>query len=143
MFWENFVRLCNEAGKPPSRVAAELGLAKPATVRWKKGAIPRDSTLCRMADYFGVSVESLTADDVPSASSSAPSVPSASSSVSLPAPSTPSVSLSAPSMPSALDESQLLTYYRNFSREGKGRLLDFAESMERSGKYAVGANHFA
>ena len=110
MFWENFVRLCNEAGKPPSRVAAELGLAKPATVRWKKGAIPRDSTLCRIADYFGVSVESLTADGLPSV--------------------TPTVK-------------SVLAYYRNFSREGKGRLLDFAESMERSGKYAVGANRFA
>ena len=119
MFWENFVRLCNEAGKPPSRVAAELGLAKPATVRWKKGAIPRDSTLCRIADYFGVSVESLTADGAPSV--------------------TPTVKSATPET----DESQLLTYYRNFSREGKGRLLDFAVSMERSGKYAAGANRFA
>ena len=116
MFWENFARLCNEAGKSPSRVALELGLSNGTASGWKKGAIPQERILRRLADYFGVPVESLTADDAPS--------------VSLPA-------------PSASDESQLLTYYRNFSREGKGRLLDFAESMERSGKYAVGANRFA
>ena len=116
MFWENFARLCNEAGKSPSRVALELGLSNGTASGWKKGAIPQERILRRLADYFGVPVESLTTDDTPS--------------VSLPA-------------PSASDESQLLTYYRNFSREGKGRLLDFAESMERSGKYAVGANRFA
>ena len=117
MFWENFARLCNEAGKSPSRVALELGLSNGTASGWKKGAIPQERILRRLADYFGVSVESLMADNAP-----------------------PSVS---PSAPPASDESQLLTYYRNFSREGKGRLLDFAESMERSGKYAVGANRFA
>ena len=119
MFWQNFTRLCTETRKPPSRVAAELGFSNASVTGWKKGAVPRDSTLSRIANYFGVPVESLTADDAPS------------------------VSLSVPSVPSASDESQLLTYYRKFSREGKGRLLDFAESMERSGKYAADANRFA
>ena len=54
--------------------------------------------------------------------------------------SVPVESLTAP--PEA-GESQLVMYYRKFSREGKGRLLDFAESMERSGKYAVDVNRFA
>ena len=119
MFWQNFTKLCTETRKPPSRVAAELGFSNASVTGWKKGAVPRDSTLSRIADYFGVPVESLTADDAPSV--------------------TPTVKSVAPET----DESQLLAYYRNFSREGKGRLLDFAESMERSGKYAVGANRFA
>ena len=119
MFWENFARLCNEAGKSPSRVALELGLSNGTASGWKKGAIPQERILRRLADYFGVPVESLTADDAPSV--------------------TPTVKSVTPET----DESQLLAYYRNFSREGKGRLLDFAESMERSGKYAVGANRFA
>ena len=119
MFWENFARLCNEAGKSPSRVALELGLSNGTASGWKKGAIPQERILRRLADYFGVPVESLTADDAPSV--------------------TPTVKSVTPET----DESQLLAYYRKFSREGKGRLLDFAESMERSGKYAVGANRFA
>ena len=116
MFWENFARLCNEAGKSPSRVALELGLSNGTASGWKKGAIPQERILRRLADYFGVPVESLTADDAPSVSPSAPSVS---------------------------DESQLLAYFRQFNREGKGRMLDFAESMKRSGKYAAGANRFA
>ena len=116
MFWQNFTKLCTETRKPPSRVAAELGFSNASVTGWKKGAVPRDSTLSRIADYFGVPVESLTADDAPSVSPSAPSVS---------------------------DESQLLAYFRQFNREGKGRMLDFAESMKRSGKYAAGANRFA
>ena len=119
MFWQNFTKLCTETRKPPSRVAAELGFSNASVTGWKKGAVPRDSTLCRMADYFGVSVESLTADGLPSV--------------------TPTVKSVAPET----DESQLLAYFRQFNREGRGRILDLAESMERSGKYAVGANRFA
>ena len=62
MFWENFVRLCNEAGKSPSRVAFELGLSNGTASGWKKGAIPQERILRRLADYFGVPMESLTAE---------------------------------------------------------------------------------
>ena len=119
MFWQNFTRLCEENGKSPSRVAAELGFTVGSVVGWKKGAEPRNSTLKQIADYFGVSVKSLTADELPSV---AP----------MPKPTAPETS-----------ESQLLTYFRQFNREGQGRILDLAESMQRSGKYAVGANRFA
>lgn len=119
MFWENFARLCNQVGKSPSRVAMDIGLSSTSVVGWKKGAEPRNSTMKQLADYFGVPVESLTADELP---------------------------FVAPKMKSAepeTDESQLLMYFRQFNREGRGRMLDFAESMQRSGKYAVGANRFA
>ena len=119
MFWENFARLCNQVGKPPSRVAMEIGLSSTSAVGWKKGATPRPSVLVRLADYFGVPVESLTADELPSIM--------------------PTVKPTAPES----DESQLLMYFRQFNREGRGRMLDFAESMQRSGKYAVGTNYFA
>ena len=112
MFWQNFTRLCDKAGKSPSRITAELGLSNGTASNWKKGAEPQERILRRIADYFDVPVESLTAE-------------------------TPQlVSLET-------DETQLLTYFREFNREGKGRMLDFADSMRRSGKYAVGANYFA
>lgn len=118
MFWQNFTRLCEENGKSPSRVAADLGLANSITSSWKRGAAPQARTLKQIADYFCVPVQSLTADELPSV---AP----------MPKPTAPETS-----------ESQLLTYFRQFNREGQGRMLDFAESMQRSGKYAVGANRF-
>lgn len=60
MFWDNFVRLCNQAGKYPNTVAAEVGVKSTGTVTgWKNGANPRQTVLLKLADYFGVTVEYL------------------------------------------------------------------------------------
>lgn len=59
-FYENYVRLCNKIGKSPSAVAIELGIGKPSVSRWKSGSSPRDATLLKIADYFGVPVSELT-----------------------------------------------------------------------------------
>lgn len=61
-FYENYVKLCNLAGKSPSAVAVELKLGKPSVTRWKHGAVPRDTTILKIAGYFGISVEELTQD---------------------------------------------------------------------------------
>ena len=119
MFWQNFTKLCEANGKSPSRVTAELGLATGTATNWKKGSIPQNRVLKRIADYFGVSVQELMQEEL--------------------SPVVPTVKPTA----SETSESQLLTYFRQFNREGQGRMLDFAESMQRSGKYAVGANRFA
>ena len=119
MFWENFVRLCNKAGKSPSRVAVEIGLSSTSAVGWKKGAAPRPAVLARLSDYFGVSVKELTREEPEQERTSAPN------------------------SDTQTDETQLLTYFRQFNREGRGRMLDFADSMQRSGKYAACANSFA
>ena len=63
-FYENYVYLCNQINKSPSAVAIELKLGKPSVSRWKSGTKPRDSTLLRVANYFGVSVEDLTGDNI-------------------------------------------------------------------------------
>lgn len=60
MFWDNFVRLCNQAGKYPNTVAAEVGVKSTGTVTgWKNGANPRQTVLLKLADYFGVTVADL------------------------------------------------------------------------------------
>lgn len=59
MFYENYVRLCNSVGKTPSAVAVELGIQKSTVTRWSDGSAPRDATVVKVADYFGVSVERL------------------------------------------------------------------------------------
>lgn len=59
MFWNTFVQLCNERGISPNRVCAELNFSKNAATKWKQGAMPRDTTLRKIADYLGVSVDYL------------------------------------------------------------------------------------
>lgn len=58
-FYNNFIRLCNEAGKSPSKVALEIGTTKPSVTRWKNGSRPSDATLQKIADYFNVSTDYL------------------------------------------------------------------------------------
>lgn len=62
-FYENYVKLCNSVGKSPSAVAVELKFGKPSVTRWKSGAEPRDATLQKIADYFGVTVEYLKGEE--------------------------------------------------------------------------------
>lgn len=54
MFWKNFVSLCNSIGKSPNAVCAELGLSTAVATKWKNGAVPRSSTLLKIAEYFSV-----------------------------------------------------------------------------------------
>lgn len=60
MFWDNYLRLCNKINKAPNVVAAEIGIKSSGTVTgWRKGSLPRQNILIKIADYFGVSVSDL------------------------------------------------------------------------------------
>ena len=63
MFWKNFVTLCNEKNTSPTAVCAEIGYSNAIATKWRKGAIPRNTTLHKIADYFGVSVDYLLGDE--------------------------------------------------------------------------------
>ena len=65
MFWDNFVKLCNERGVKPNPVAKELKLSSGSVTAWKNGAEPRDTALQKIADYFGISVSELTKEKKP------------------------------------------------------------------------------
>lgn len=56
MFWDKFVTLCNNINKKPNNVASEIGISSGSITKWKKGGIPSDTNLKKVADYFGVSV---------------------------------------------------------------------------------------
>ena len=43
----------------PTNAVKEIGIAAGSITKWKEGRIPRDSTLIKIAEYFGVSVEYL------------------------------------------------------------------------------------
>ena len=62
MFWKNFINLCNNKKMTPNGVCAELGFSVATATHWKQGAVPRSTTLQKIADYFGVTAESLLAD---------------------------------------------------------------------------------
>lgn len=62
MFYDNFVRLCNEKGQKPTPTAKEIGFSSAALVKWKNGTTPRGSALQKIADYFGVTVNDLLTD---------------------------------------------------------------------------------
>ena len=57
MFWEKLIFLCEKNNVSPNTVCSKLGLSSAIATRWKNGSIPRDTTLLKIADYFGVSVE--------------------------------------------------------------------------------------
>ena len=62
-FYESFVRLCNAAGKSPSAVAIEMGIEKSTVGRWRRGSMPTDATKIKVADYFGITVSELMAEN--------------------------------------------------------------------------------
>ena len=60
MFYNNYVDLCNKRGVSPSAAAEEMGFHRSDVTRWSKGSPPRQATLQRVADYFGVPINGLT-----------------------------------------------------------------------------------
>ena len=62
-FYKNYAAFCARAGKSLSAVAEEVGLSRTSPNGWKKDKVPRDSTLVKLADYFGVSVDDLLSEN--------------------------------------------------------------------------------
>ena len=62
MFWENLLNLCSSKNISPNKVCADLGLSNATATRWKKGSVPRGTTLIQIAEYFGVTPEEMLSD---------------------------------------------------------------------------------
>lgn len=63
MFWEILLELCELHGIKPNPLAKLLGISSGAVTRWKKGSIPNDSTLLKIANYFGVTIAYLKGEE--------------------------------------------------------------------------------
>lgn len=59
MFYENFMRLCNERKVSPTGVMKSLGFSTATQSAWRKGATPQARMLYAIADYFDVTVDEL------------------------------------------------------------------------------------
>lgn len=66
MFWDNFIKLCNQINKSPTSVISDLGISRGSVTHWKSGKVPHHDTLLKIANHFGVTVDYLLGKtDVP------------------------------------------------------------------------------
>lgn len=63
MFYNNFVDLCNKKKMSPSAVAEDMGYQRSVITRWASGTNPRQATLQRIAEYFGITVAELLGEE--------------------------------------------------------------------------------
>lgn len=54
MFYDGFVKLCNERNTTPTAVMKALNLSTGSPAAWKQGRTPTTNTMQKIADYFGV-----------------------------------------------------------------------------------------
>ena len=59
MFYDIVNNLCKERKTTITRMAEDIGLSNAAPTSWRKGSVPKLSTLEKIAEYFGVSVDYL------------------------------------------------------------------------------------
>lgn len=65
MFFDNFVRLCEQKGVKPSRALTEAGVPKSAYSYWRteagagNDAKPTNQNAVKLAQYFGITVDYL------------------------------------------------------------------------------------
>jgi transcriptional regulator with XRE-family HTH domain len=69
-FYEKVLPLCQKRGISITSLALSVGHSDATSVKWKRGANPRPSTVKKIADYFNVPVDYFY--DHPTAAPSAP-----------------------------------------------------------------------
>ena len=59
MFYETVNNLCKARKTTITKMSEDIGLSNAAATSWKKGAVPKASTLQKISAYFGVSTDYL------------------------------------------------------------------------------------
>ncbi len=59
MFYDRFAKLCKSKGVSDNKACIAIGVNRSAVAKWKQGGTPNGTTLSKMADYFGVTVDYL------------------------------------------------------------------------------------
>lgn len=78
MFKQNFINICIERDVAPTTVLRDIGIAHATFSCWTDDSVPRQTTLVKIADYFGITPDDLLRDPAEKAST-VPAVPAASS----------------------------------------------------------------
>jgi hypothetical protein len=67
MFKQNFIKICSDRGVAPTSVLRDIGLSNATFSCWTDESVPRQTTLVKIANYFGITVDDLLQDgDKPS-----------------------------------------------------------------------------
>lgn len=64
MFYEKVLILCKNKGISPSKLMDDLKMSRSNFEKWEHGATPQNRTIKKIADYFGVPVESFNLEIV-------------------------------------------------------------------------------
>lgn len=59
MFKKIFIDLCNQKKESPSAVCRKVGITPATFSGWTDKTVPRQATLFRIAEYFGVTIDYL------------------------------------------------------------------------------------
>lgn len=59
MFYDNFIKCCNDAGVKPSPLLSQLGISKGNLYKWRNGANPTSDIIIKLASALNVSVDEL------------------------------------------------------------------------------------
>ena len=65
MFKKNLEAICAKKGISPTSVCVGVGLSNGTYSQWTDESVPRKTTLIKISDYLGVSVEDLLREDAP------------------------------------------------------------------------------
>lgn len=65
MFKKNFERICAQKGVAPTAVCIKIGLSNAVYSKWTEESIPRKTTLIKIANELGVTVEELLEEKKP------------------------------------------------------------------------------
>lgn len=59
MFWDQFIKLCDDNHTRPNPVAKALGYSSGVVTKWKNGSLPQTEALIKISQYFKVSLDYL------------------------------------------------------------------------------------
>ena len=62
MFSDNYINLCAKKNETVTTAAEHIGFSRTSGQKWANGSVPRKTTLKRIADYFGITVDELIAE---------------------------------------------------------------------------------
>lgn len=63
MFKQNFTNICAKKNVAPSVVCRSIGLTPSTYSQWRDDSVPRKTTLIKIANYLGVTVEDLLREE--------------------------------------------------------------------------------
>lgn len=65
MFYDKFVKICNDHGVSPSKAATEAGLSKSTVTKWKTtpDAQPTGNAIKKLAAYFAIPISELLGEE--------------------------------------------------------------------------------